>query len=145
MDLKALYREVIMDHYKNPHNKGLVNDASYMTIHLNNPSCGDDMVVQLLIENDIIKDIKQQGTGCSICCSSASIASETLKGQSVSDALKIINEFYELIKGGSFNENILSGDILAYQSVHQFPARVKCATLAWKAYEKGLAPLKGDH
>ncbi len=144
MDIKTLYREVIMDHYKHPLNKGLVNHPSYMTIHLNNPSCGDDMVVQLLIEDGLIKDIKQQGTGCSICCSSASIASETLKGKSVVDALEIINEFYELIKGSTFNENILTGDILAYQGVHQFPARIKCATLAWKAYEKGLMPLKGD-
>ncbi|WP_276208435.1 Fe-S cluster assembly sulfur transfer protein SufU [Acholeplasma equirhinis] len=144
MDLKNLYREVIMDHYKNPQNKGLVNDASYLTVHLNNPTCGDDIVVQLKVEGDTIIDLKQQGVGCSICCSSASVASQTLMGLKVADALKVINEFFTLIKGEDYDADILEGDAIAYQTVHQFPARVKCATLAWKAYEKGLESYKGE-
>jgi len=73
--LENLYRQVIMDHYKNPYNKGLVQDPSYFTVHLHNPSCGDDMTVQLKETNGVITDIRHQGTGCSICCSSASVMS----------------------------------------------------------------------
>lgn len=132
MNIKDLYREVIMDHYKYPQNRGLVNDNTYLTVHLNNPTCGDDMTVQLKVVNGYVTDLKHQGTGCSICCSSASVASATLMGKKIDDALAIINEFYELIKGETYNEEILDGDALAYQTVHQFPARIKCATLAWK-------------
>ncbi|MFA6800618.1 MAG: SUF system NifU family Fe-S cluster assembly protein [Acholeplasmataceae bacterium] len=145
MNIENLYRQVIMDHYKYPKNKGLVNDASYITVHLNNPSCGDEMTVQLKVgENNQITDIKQEGHGCSICCSSASVMTETLKDHSTDEALKIIHEFYELIKGYPFNEDILKGDAIVYQGVSQFPARVKCATLAWKAVEQGINKIKEE-
>lgn len=145
MNIKDLYREVIMDHYKYPRNRGLVNDDSYLTVHLNNPTCGDDMIVQLKVSDGMIIDLKHQGTGCSICCSSASVASETLMGKSVSEALLIINDFYNLIMAKPYDEKLLNGDALAYTTVHQFPARVKCATLAWKAFEKGLSNLVGGN
>ena len=138
MRIDQLYRQVIMDHYKNPRNKGLVDDASYLTIHLNNPSCGDELTVQLKIVNQVIEDVKHQGHGCSICCSSASVMSEAIMGKTVNDALAIIHEFYEMIKGLAYNDKILTGEPVVYQGVSQFPARIKCATLAWKAAEKGL-------
>lgn len=144
MNIEQLYRQVIMDHYKNPKNKGLVGDSNYLTIHLNNPSCGDEMTVQMKVEDGIISDIKHQGTGCSICCSSASVMSQTLKGQSMDHANEIIKEFYELIKGYPYNEDILKGDAVVYKGVSQFPARVKCATLAWKAVEQGIHKIKED-
>ena len=144
MDIEKLYRQVIMDHYKHPKNKGLLDDASYLTVHLNNPSCGDELTVQLKVEDDIITDIRHQGTGCSICCSSASVMSDTLKAQKTDDAMAIIGQFYELIKGYPYNHDILKGDAVVYQGVSQFPARVKCATLAWKALEKGLIKIKED-
>src|SRR5690554_1297728 len=144
MNIEQLYRQVIMDHYKNPKNKGFVADPNYVTIHLNNPSCGDEMTVQLKVEDHFITDIKHQGTGCSICCSSASVMSQTLKDQKVEQADKIIHEFYELIKGYPFNPDILKGDAIVYQGVSQFPARIKCATLAWKAAEMGLKKIKED-
>ncbi|MCR1809380.1 Fe-S cluster assembly sulfur transfer protein SufU [Haploplasma modicum] len=138
MDFSNLYRDIIMDHYKYPHNKGLVDDSTYLTIHVNNPSCGDDVVIQLKVEDNVIKDIRQLGTGCSICCSSASIMTNTLKNLNKDDSLKIINEFYNLVMGKEYNKDILKGDALAYSTVSKFPARVKCASLAWKAIEKGL-------
>lgn len=138
MNIEQLYRQVIMDHYKTPRNKGLVSDPTYMTVHLNNPSCGDEMTVQVSLHEGIVRDVRHQGTGCSICCSSASIMSENLKGKSVTDALLTIHEFYEMIKGMPYNPEILKGDVLAYQGVSQFPARIKCATLAWKAAELGI-------
>lgn len=145
MNIETLYRQVIMDHYKHPKNKGLINDASYTTIHLNNPSCGDELTIQLKVdENNIITDVKQEGNGCSICCSSASVMSQTLKNKSMDDANKIIHEFYELIKGYPYRKDILTGDAIVYQGVSQFPARVKCATLAWKAAEQGIFKIKED-
>lgn len=142
--IEQLYRQVIMEHYKHPKNKGLIADPSYLTIHLNNPSCGDEMTVQMLVKNGQIADIRHQGTGCSICCSSASVMSETLKSHTLDEANQIIKEFYELIKGYSYNANILKGDAVVYQGVAQFPARIKCATLAWKAIEQGIIKKKEE-
>jgi len=131
--INDLYRQVIIDHYKNPRNKGLLTDPSYVTLRLKNPSCGDDSTVQARLEGDVIKDVKFEGTGCSICCSSASVMSEVLKGKTISEAKAIINDFYGIIKGEDpINEEALD-EAIAYVGVSQFPARVKCATLAWKA------------
>lgn len=144
MNIEHLYRQVIMDHYKNPKHKGLVADNTYMTVHLNNPSCGDEMAVQLKVKNHHIIDVRHQGTGCSICCSSASVMSVSLMNQNEDDALAIIHEFFELIKGYPYNPEILKGDAIVYQGVAQFPARIKCATLGWKAAEQALIKLKED-
>jgi nitrogen fixation NifU-like protein len=139
-DIDNLYKQVIMDHYKSPKNKGLVDDDKYQFIHLNNPSCGDDMNIQMVIENDTIKDIKEEPTGCSISCSSASVMSELLKNKSVSEARQIIDIFYKMITANpiTLEEEELLGEAIAYKGVCQFPARVKCATLAWKAAERAL-------
>jgi nitrogen fixation NifU-like protein len=144
MNIEHLYRQVIMDHYKNPKHKGLLADNTYMTVHLNNPSCGDEMTVQLKVVDHKIVDVRHQGTGCSICCSSASVMSITLIDQNEDHAMSIIREFYELIKGYPFNPDILKGDAIVYQGVAQFPARIKCATLGWKAAEQALIKLKED-
>ena len=134
-----LYRSIIMEHYKRPRNKGLISDEKYTTVELLNPSCGDEVIVQYLIDNNLnIADIKYEGKGCSICCSSASIMSEALVNKNINDVLLNINEFYELIKGSSYNEDYINGDMLAFSGIKNFAARVKCATLSWKALEKGL-------
>ena len=138
MDLKDLYRQLIMDHYKSPRNKGLVENKEYVSIPLDNPSCGDEIVVQILIRDNRLIDIRHEGKGCSICCSSSSIMSETLKNKSIREAQEISYEFYEFLKGSPYNENLLDGDVLAYQGIRNFPARIKCASLAWKALEKGI-------
>ena len=98
-----------------------------------NPSCGDDVTVQLDIENGIIKDVRHIGTGCAICCSSASVMSETLKGKSVKVANEIIEDFYELIKGNYPDDEDRLGDAIVYVNIHNYPPRAKCATLAWRA------------
>lgn len=137
-NLEQLYRQVIMEHYKNPKNKGLINDEGYYTVHLNNPSCGDDVNVQFKIVDDVIVDIKHSGIGCSMCCSSASIMSETLKGKTTKEALEIIDNFYELVKGEKVNDKVDLGESVVYTGVSKFPARIKCVTLSWKAVEKGI-------
>jgi nitrogen fixation NifU-like protein len=136
--LNDLYRQVIMDHYKYPRQKGLVNDSRYLSIKYSNPSCGDELVIQLLLDQEQLQEIKHDGKGCSICCASASMMSEALQGKSRAEALQIIQAFYQLVQGAPYPPNCLQGDALALEGVKNFPARIKCATLAWKAVEKGL-------
>lgn len=138
MDLNTLYRSVIMDNYKNPKNKGLVGGDKYHFVHLNNPSCGDDMNVEVYIEDGIVKDVHHDGKGCSICCSSASVMSDVLKGKTVEEAKSIIIDFYELVMGKLPEDEERLGEAIAYMGVKDFPARIKCATLSWKAVEKGI-------
>lgn len=140
MKLEDLYRQVIMDHYKNPRNKGLVNEEGFKEVHLHNPSCGDDVTIEVKVEDGTVKSINHDGTGCSICCSSASVMSETLAGKKVDEAKVLINDFFEMIQGNEIKEEQEEalGEALAYKGVSQFPARIKCATLAWKACEKAL-------
>lgn len=127
-----------MDHYKNPRNKGLSDDAKYHKFHIKNPSCGDDITVQTKVVNGVIEDIKHEGTGCSICCSSASVMSETLKGKKLVDARHVIHNFYEMIKGNDYDEEMDMGDAIIYSGVRNFPARIKCATIAWQACEESI-------
>jgi nitrogen fixation protein NifU and related proteins len=138
MNIEHLYRAVIMDHYKSPRNKGLLPDPDAMTVHLTNPSCGDEMTVQISLSDGAVKEVRHQGSGCSICCASASIMSETLKGKKVEDALETIEAFYTMVKGMPYDQSVLEGDAIAFQGVSRFPARIKCATLAWKAAELGI-------
>ena len=142
MDLNTLYRAVIMDNYKNPKNKGLVGSDKYHFVHLNNPSCGDDMNVEILIEDGHIKEVHHDGHGCSICCSSASVMSETLKGMDVDKAKELIYEFYELVMGKAPQHEEELGEAIAYMGVKDFPARIKCATLSWKAIEKAISEVE---
>lgn len=136
--IEELYREVIMDHAKNPKNKGLTKNPEYTFVHFKNPSCGDDINVEIKIENGKIVDIHQDGKGCSISMSSASVMSEALKGKTIDEAKSLINDFYTLVKGETpqFEEEL--GEAVAYQGVSQFPARIKCATLSWKAIEQAI-------
>lgn len=143
-NIDNLYRQVIMEHYKNPRNKGLVDDDTYHLLHLKNPSCGDDIYVQVKFENDRIVDVRHNGTGCSICCSSASVMSELLKGKTIDDANLIISDFYSVVKGDSPLDEERLEEAIVYSGVSKFPARVKCASLAWKAVGAVIAGEKGE-
>ncbi|MDE6241881.1 MAG: SUF system NifU family Fe-S cluster assembly protein [Anaeroplasmataceae bacterium] len=138
MDLKTLYREVIMDHYKNPKNKGLKNTDPYHMVHLTNPSCGDDMRVEIIVSDGQVVDVRQDGKGCSICLSSASVMSELLIGKSVEEAKSLIDGFYSMVKGEDLPDEDKLEEAIAYKGVRDFPARIKCATLAWKCVEKAI-------
>jgi nitrogen fixation NifU-like protein len=89
-------------------------------------------------EADILTDIRHDGHGCSICCSSASVMSNLLKGKTVFEAKEIINDFYEMVKGEEISDEERMDEAIVYRSVSQFPARIKCATLAWKAIEEAI-------
>lgn len=135
-NLDTLYRQVIMDHYKNPRNKGVLEDS--LTIDMNNPTCGDRIRLTLKIEDGKIADAKFDGEGCSISMSSASMMTQAIKGQSVETALKLSNIFSDMMLGKEYDDDVELEDIEALQGVAKFPARIKCATLAWKAMEKGV-------
>ena len=133
-----LYRQIIMDHYKNPRNKGLIESKLYHTYHIKNPSCGDDITIQSLVEDGIIKDVRHDGSGCSICCSSASVLSTLMIGKTTDLAIELTNNYIKMIMNQPYNEDLDLEDALAYQGVKQFPARIKCATIAYKAFEATL-------
>ncbi|TDM03728.1 Fe-S cluster assembly sulfur transfer protein SufU [Macrococcus carouselicus] len=135
-NLDQLYRSVIMDHYKNPRNKGVIEDGS-LTIDMNNPTCGDRIRLTLDVEDNIVKDAKFDGDGCSISMSSASMMTEAIKGHTIEEALKMGDEFSQMMLGNDYEITEDMGDIEALSGVAKFPARIKCATLAWKALEKG--------
>jgi len=136
MQLDDLYRRVIMDHYKNPRNRGRFEDGA-VTIDLNNPTCGDKISLQLIVEDDIVKSAKFTGEGCSISMSSASMMTDAVKGKTIQQALAMAEKFSALVKGEpvEFEEY---EDIEALSGVSKFPARIKCATLAWNALRKGV-------
>ena len=136
-NLDMLYRQVIMDHYKNPRNRGVIEDG--VTVDLNNPTCGDSLRLQLQVEDDVVKDAKFEGEGCSISLASASMMTQIVKGKSVEEALQLANIFSEMVQGKDYDTDTFDlGDIEALSGVSKFPARIKCATLAWKALEKGV-------
>ena len=137
-NLEVLYRQVIMDHYKNPRNKGLLNDPAYRSIRIKNPTCGDDITVQSKVDNGIVKDIRHDGTGCSICCSSASVMSETLIGKTKKDAMNITETYLNMLTNKEYDESVELEDAVVYRGVNMFPARIKCASIAWKALEGTL-------
>lgn len=136
-NLDQLYRQVIMDHYKNPRNKGSLEDGSF-TIDMNNPTCGDRIHLTLKVEDGVVQDAKFDGEGCSISMASASMMTQIVKGKEIDEALKLSKIFSDMMQGNEYDEDVDLGDIEALQGVAKFPARIKCATLAWKAMEKGV-------
>ncbi|MDQ0352809.1 nitrogen fixation NifU-like protein [Alkalibacillus filiformis] len=140
-NLDTLYRQVIMDHYKNPRNRGQL-EGDHITVELNNPTCGDRIDLQLKVENGVVRDAKYEGEGCSISMASASMMTQVIIDKPIEDALKISEMFSDMMlgkemEGYEFDIDSL-GDIQALQGVSKFPARIKCATLAWKAMEQGV-------
>jgi len=126
-----------MDHYKKPRNKGSLEDGS-VTIDMNNPTCGDRIHLTLQVTDGLVEDAKFDGEGCSISMASASMMTQAVKGKPVDEALKLSTIFSDIMLGKEYDDSIDLGDIEALAGVAKFPARIKCATLAWKAMEKGV-------
>ncbi|MDQ0416490.1 nitrogen fixation NifU-like protein [Croceifilum oryzae] len=138
MSLDDLYRRVIMDHYQHPRNKGTFEDGT-VSIELNNPTCGDRISLQLHLEEGKITKAMFTGEGCSISLSSASMMTEAVKGLTYEQALELVDLFSRMMLGEDVDvEKFPLEDIEALTGVAKFPARIKCATLAWKALEKGV-------
>jgi len=140
MELDELYQDIILDHYKNPHNFG-EGEASCTNVELDNPVCGDHIKLMLLIdENDIIQDVKFTGSGCAISMASASIMTDEIKGKKVQEVRAIIEDVLGAMRGEKKADSLDEhGDLIALKGVMKFPVRVKCATLAWHAVKDGIA------
>lgn len=137
-NLDHLYREIIMEHYKNPRNKGLVDDDRYQKNRIKNPSCGDDITIEVLVEDGVVKDVKQEATGCSISVASASVLSEIMIGKPVEEAKKIVDTYLNMVTNKDFDQSIDLEEAAVFSGVKKFPARIKCASIAWVAFKDSL-------
>ena len=141
--LDDLYREIILDHYRSPRNRGeLPPPAAHAVGH--NPLCGDEIDVYLQVHDGVVSDIKVGGQGCSISQSSASMMSQAVKGKSVDDVKALVKKFkglmsVEEVDGDEPAADVPLGDLEALQGVVKFPVRIKCATLAWNTLTEALA------
>ena len=122
-----LKRELILENFNNPVNKGLTNDPTYLKEDKNNSSCIDHFTIELKLEDDIIKDIRFDGEACAIATSSLSIAISKLIGKNKEEALNIIENYNNMIEGNDFDKELLE-ELSIYEDVSRQPARVKCAT-----------------
>jgi nitrogen fixation protein NifU and related proteins len=150
--LEDLYREIILDHYRNPRNRGELPTPPAHRTEGFNPLCGDEVVVFLDVEDGVVKDLRIGGQGCSISQSSASMMSTAVKGKTVNEARDVIRAFkammsiHEHALDGDDTEdestaNVKLGDLEALRGVVKFPVRIKCATLAWNTLTQGLEEL----
>ncbi len=147
-NLDDLYREIILDHYRSPRNRGELDAPPAVRVEGFNPLCGDEIVVYLDVEDGVLANIKMTGTGCSISQSSASLMSAAVKGKSIDQVREIVATFKQLM---TVHESTLAhdgeppkvdlraiGELAALQGVVKFPVRIKCATLAWNTLVQGL-------
>lgn len=152
-NLEELYREVILDHYRSPRNRGELASPPAIKSEGKNPLCGDELILYLDIVDDIIKDVKMGGSGCSISQASASMMTKSIKGKSIEHARQVINEFKALMdihesklespKDDSeetieSQKSELLGELEALTGVVKFPVRIKCATLSFNTLARGL-------
>lgn len=132
-----LKRSIILEHYQNPVNKGLIEDDSYIKINMNNESCIDEVNLMIKLNNNIIEDIKFDGEACAICTSSTSIMIDTLKGKKIKEAKIIIENFKNMLDEKEFDKDILE-QALVYEDISKQPNRKKCALLSWWGIEKAI-------
>jgi nitrogen fixation NifU-like protein len=137
-DLRDLYQQVLLDHYRKPRNFHAIPDATGDADGYN-PLCGDKVHVYLKLDGDRIVDVSFEGSGCAISTASASIMTETLKGKTVAEARAVFDTFHELITGqGELPDPDSLGKLAVFSGVREFPVRVKCATLAWHTLKAAL-------
>ncbi|MEK9499705.1 Fe-S cluster assembly sulfur transfer protein SufU [Gaopeijia maritima] len=136
--LSSLYQQLILEHYKHPRNKGEVEDAT-AEIHMRNPTCGDEVKLQLRVEDGAVVEVGFTGQGCSISQASVSMMTQKLRGASVDDALELAAKFTRLMHGDDEVARDRSlGDLRALAGVAKFPVRVKCALLGFDALQEAL-------
>jgi nitrogen fixation NifU-like protein len=136
--LDDIYKEVILDHYKNPRNKRELEGAT-VTCTRNNPLCGDEITVLATVDDGKVLDVAFQGSGCSISQSSASMMTEAVAGATVDDALALAADFRGMMSGDLEPSEERFGDLVAMKGVVRYPIRIKCAVLAWDVLQEALA------
>lgn len=136
--LSSLFQDVILDHYKRPRNRGPLPDANAV-VHMNNPTCGDEVVLRVKLDGDTISDVKFDGLGCSISQASISMMTQRIKGKTVAEAVIMSRRFTEMMHGDEdAARDKQLGDLRTLAGVSKFAARVKCALLGWNALEEAL-------
>jgi nitrogen fixation NifU-like protein len=144
-DLDALYQEIILDHYKHPHGKGLREEFEAEVHHVN-PTCGDEITLRAHVSGGKVADISYDALGCSISQASASVLYDLVVGKSVEEAMEIQAKFQELMQGKGQvepDEEVLE-DGIAFAGVAKFPARVKCALLSWMAMKDAVSRVEEE-
>jgi nitrogen fixation NifU-like protein len=140
MQIQSLYQEIILDHYRNPHHKGL-RDPYDAEVHHVNPTCGDEVTLRVTLKDadggPVVTDVSYDALGCSISQASASIMTDLVIGKPVSEAMTISQEFLELMqsKGVTEPDEDVLEDAVAFAGVSKYPARIKCALLGWMAWK----------
>ncbi|MFJ1754379.1 Fe-S cluster assembly sulfur transfer protein SufU [Kitasatospora sp. NPDC088134] len=143
MKLDSMYQEIILDHYRHPHGKGLRDgDAE---VHHVNPTCGDEITLRVKLDGAVVADVSYESQGCSISQASASVLNDLVVGKPVGEAQQIQEAFLELMqsKGQSEGDEDLLEDAVAFAGVSKYPARVKCALLSWMAWKDATAKALG--
>ncbi len=146
MRLEQMYQEVILDHYKNPHGRGL-REPYDAEVHHVNPTCGDELTLRVHLEPaddggaPVVRDISYDGQGCSISQSATSVLYEMLAGARLDEAMRVVEGFHEMVssRGTVEGDEDLLGDGIAFAGVSRYPARVKCALLGWMAFKDAVA------
>jgi nitrogen fixation protein NifU and related proteins len=144
MQLDALYQEIILDHYRNPHHAGLA-DPYDAEVHHVNPSCGDEVTLRVRLDGDVVTEVTHASLGCSISQASTSVMSDLVTGKTVEQGMATYEKFLELMQSRGTvepDEEVLE-DGVAFAGVAQFPARVKCALLGWSAWRDATAQALG--
>ncbi|MPY96997.1 MAG: SUF system NifU family Fe-S cluster assembly protein [Actinophytocola sp.] len=145
MQLQSMYQDIILDHYKNPHGRGLREPFDGESFQVN-PTCGDEITLRVHVDGDTITDVSYDGQGCSISQASASVLNDLVVGNTVEQAMTTMNAFVELMQGRGTvepDEDVLD-DGIAFAGVAKYPARVKCALLGWMALKAALASAGAD-
>ncbi|OYT68648.1 MAG: SUF system NifU family Fe-S cluster assembly protein [Armatimonadetes bacterium JP3_11] len=135
--LDELYQDIILDHYRHPRGRGELEPPK-ITQEGFNPSCGDEVILDLRVQDGRIQEVRFHGRGCSISQASASMMTEAVKGKTLEEARALIQQVLALVKGETEGDIVTLGDIVALAGVRNFPVRVKCATLAWHTLEEAL-------
>lgn len=146
MRLEQMYQEVILDHYKHPHHRGL-REPFAAEVHHVNPTCGDEVTLRVFVEDNKIADVSYDGQGCSISQAATSVLTDQVIGLTVDEALKTVASFNEMIssRGNIDGDEDIIGDGIAFAGVSRYPARVKCALLGWMAFKDALVQAIEHH
>ena len=128
-------RSIILEHYQNPKNKGLIEDNSYIKVNTNNESCIDEIELMVKIDNGKIVDARFDGESCAICTSSTSVMIDTIIGKTIEEAIQISKNFNQMINEENYDKEILE-QAIAYDDIYKQPNRKKCALLPWWGFEK---------
>ncbi len=135
--LDDLYQQLILDHYRNRRNQGRLPDPTVAVTH-NNPLCGDQLTLELLIEDGRVAEVRHEGDGCSISQAAASMMSEAVAGRTLQEALEVVEHFRLMMHGDAEPDEDLLGDAVALEGVARYPVRIKCALLSWMALKDAI-------